>query len=85
MLPTPPFALFDDNQDDAGDLLLSDLRHTLQCTRADDIDSTFAAIEAAQAAGHWVALAAAYELGYLLEPRLVPLLPAKHDAPLLTA
>jgi para-aminobenzoate synthetase/4-amino-4-deoxychorismate lyase len=85
MLPTPPFALFDDNQDAAGDLLLSDLRHTLQCTRAEDIESTFAAIEAAQAAGYWVALAADYELGYLLEPRLVPLLPAKREAPLFTA
>ena len=85
MLPTPPFALFDDNQDAAGDLLLSELRQTLSCERAEDIDATFAAIEAAQAAGHWVALAAAYELGYLLEPRLAPLLPAEREGPLLTA
>ncbi|THF58068.1 aminodeoxychorismate synthase component I [Pseudothauera rhizosphaerae] len=85
MLPAPPFALFDDNQDAAGDLLLSGLRQTLACECAADIDATFAAIETARAAGHWVALAASYELGYLLEPRLAPLLPEERDWPLLTA
>lgn len=87
MLPAPPFALFDDNQDAAGDLLLSGLRQTLVCHRAQDVDASFAALEAAQAAGYWVALAATYELGYLLEPRLTPLLPAQRPQgwPLLSA
>lgn len=85
MLPAPPFALFDDNQDAAGDLLLSGLRETLVCDRAEDLSATFAAIASAQAAGCWVALAAAYELGYLLEPRLAPLLPAHRPTPLFTA
>ena len=85
MFPATPFALFDDNQEEGGDLLLDGLLQTLQCGRADEVDAFFAAIEAAQATGHWVALAVNYELGYALEPRLTPLLPDVDGTPLATA
>lgn len=78
--PTPPaagatFALFDDNLAGSGDLWLEAPCDKLVCAHADTLDATLASIEAARAAGRWVAIAAAYELGYLLEPRLTPLLP----------
>ncbi|THF66306.1 aminodeoxychorismate synthase component I [Pseudothauera nasutitermitis] len=85
MLPQAPFALFDDNQDDAGDLLLGGLVRTLSCRHAGELPATLAAIDAARAQGHWVALLARYELGYALEPRLAPLLPPNRQEALLTA
>jgi para-aminobenzoate synthetase/4-amino-4-deoxychorismate lyase len=79
-----PFALFDDNLGRRGDLLLTELRDCIVWTAGDDLSAAFAAIEAARARGHWVALAAHYELAYALEPRLHARLP--HDGtPLLTA
>ncbi|MBP7240742.1 aminodeoxychorismate synthase component I [Amaricoccus sp.] len=41
-----------------------------------------AALDAALAAGHWVAGYASYEAGYALEPRLAPLMPAGRRLPL---
>lgn len=76
------FALFDDNLERQGDLLLSDLCDVLACSTADQLDATFAAIDAARTRGCWVALAASYELGYALEPRLASCASA---GPLLTA
>jgi para-aminobenzoate synthetase/4-amino-4-deoxychorismate lyase len=78
------FALFDDNLDARGDLLLSDPQGHLLCTKADGVADAFAAIAAAQMRGCWVALAASYELGYALEPHLMPLLP-RNGGPLLEA
>jgi para-aminobenzoate synthetase/4-amino-4-deoxychorismate lyase len=49
----------------------------------DEIAPAFAAIEAARRDGRHVAGYFSYELGYLLEPRLAPLLPAKRAVPLL--
>ncbi len=43
----------------------------------------FAALEAARAEGLWLAGFASYELGYTLEPRLAPLMPAKRRLPLM--
>ena len=42
---------------------------------AAQVPAALAAMEAARAAGHWLAGAFAYELGYALEPRLAPLMP----------
>lgn len=39
----------------------------------DQVPAAFAAMEAAQSAGHWLAGYASYELGYALEPTLAPL------------
>lgn len=48
-----------------------------------EVGPAFGAIEAARAAGRYLAGYFAYELGYVLEPRLRPLLPSKRDVPLL--
>lgn len=81
---TLPLALFDDNLAGGRHLWLNGLQHKLVCRTPAQIESTFARIEQARAEGHWVALAAAYELGYALEPRLAHLFP-ETDEPLLTA
>lgn len=74
-VPSDCLALFDDNLDRAGDLLLTDLEQSLQCDTVADLPRFFGALEAARARGQWVALAAHYELGHALEPRLSALLP----------
>lgn len=48
-----------------------------------DVTRAFEDLEAARAAGRYLAGYFAYELGYLLEPRLRPLLPPQRDVPLL--
>ncbi|MCU0801457.1 MAG: aminodeoxychorismate synthase component I [Rhodobacteraceae bacterium] len=47
------------------------------------VPGALAALDAARAAGLWVAGYAAYELGYALEPRLAPLMPRRRPGPLL--
>lgn len=69
-LPEPPFALFDDNLADGGDLLLTAPVRTIECNSPDTLADALARIEEARSKGHWVALAACYELGAVLEPRL---------------
>jgi para-aminobenzoate synthetase component 1 len=49
----------------------------------DEVTGAFAEIEKARAAGHWIAGYASYELGYVLEPKLEPLMPLHRDTPLL--
>jgi para-aminobenzoate synthetase/4-amino-4-deoxychorismate lyase len=56
---------------------------TISADRPDEIGAALAAIAAALASGRTVAGFASYELGYLLEPRLVPLLPKHREVPLL--
>ncbi len=74
--PGDPFALFDNTLDDApGAWLLTGLRDTIACTDPAGWAADLRRLEAAARDGAWVALAAAYELGYAIEPRLRPLLP----------
>jgi len=47
------------------------------------LDDAFARLEAARAAGQWLAGYVAYEAGYVLEPALAGLLPAGRRGPLL--
>ncbi len=49
----------------------------------DEVPAAMAAMQAAQDEGRWLAGYASYELGYVLEPRLRPLLPASRRVPLL--
>ena len=56
----------------------------LEAWSAAELPAFFAQIEAASAEGCWVVLAAAYELGYALEPKLAALMP-QTDAPLARA
>jgi para-aminobenzoate synthetase/4-amino-4-deoxychorismate lyase len=81
-----PFALFDNNLDDAGRSgawLLTGLREEVVCTNPATWQACLQRLDDAARGGAWVALAAAYELGYAIEPRLHPLLAADHG-PLLT-
>jgi para-aminobenzoate synthetase component 1 len=48
-----------------------------------DVPAALAALDAALADGAWIAGYAAYELGYVFEPRLAPLMPAARRLPLL--
>ncbi len=50
---------------------------------ADDVMRALAVLDAARAAGKWVAGYLSYEAGYALEPRLAPLMPASGQTPLL--
>lgn len=78
--PLPTFALFDNNLDTphaGGTWLLTELRETIVCRQSDDWQALLQRLEEAARSGAWVALAATYELGYLIEPRLRPLLPAE--------
>ncbi|TPE51520.1 aminodeoxychorismate synthase component I [Amaricoccus solimangrovi] len=56
---------------------------TLVATRREEALGVVAHAEAALARGRWIAGYASYELGYVLEPRLAPLLPEGRGAPLL--
>ena len=55
----------------------------IRADAAHDVDAALAALDAARAAGHWLAGYASYELGYALEPRLAPLMPENRPLPLL--
>ncbi|QID17980.1 aminodeoxychorismate synthase component I [Nitrogeniibacter mangrovi] len=79
-----PSALFDSNLDGQRAIRLTGLVEHIRCTDPADVLAAFARIDAAGRQGHWVALAAAYELGYVFEPRLAPRRPAD-DTPLLEA
>lgn len=84
--PTPTFALFDNNLDATearGAWLLTDLREAVECRHTDDWQAALQHLEDAARHGAWVALAASYELGYVIEARLRPLLPAD-SGPLFT-
>lgn len=48
-----------------------------------DVPAALAAMDAARADGRWLAGYASYELGYALEPRLAPLMPARRRLPLI--
>ena len=49
----------------------------------EDVPAALAALDDARASGMWVAGYATYELGYVLEPKLHPLLPDERRLPLL--
>ncbi|MBL8446915.1 MAG: aminodeoxychorismate synthase component I [Zoogloeaceae bacterium] len=68
-----PIALFDDNLSQDGDLFLDRFAWAISCTSPEHLNFSFRLIEAARQQGAWVAVAASYELGLALEPRLQPL------------
>ncbi|GAW32992.1 aminodeoxychorismate synthase component 1 [Roseovarius sp. A-2] len=49
----------------------------------EDVPAALAAMDAARAAGHWLAGFASYELGHAFEPRLAATLPSRRRLPLL--
>ena len=50
---------------------------------ASDVPDAMAALDAARGAGKWLAGYGSYELGYALEPRLLPLMPEGRRLPLM--
>jgi aminodeoxychorismate synthase component I len=82
MMPQTPFALIDDNLSGRA-RLYSRPEFLIRADQAEDVASAFRRMEEARAAGLTLAGYASYELGYLLEPRLAPLLPAERRVPLL--
>lgn len=71
-----PIALFEDNLGTQGARLFFGLAQHLCALRPEDVADTLTDIETASQDGHWVVLAACYELGYALEPALLGQLPA---------
>ena len=81
-MPASPFVLFRD--DPAGHELLFD--RPSEIIVADTPDNFFPALDAIQAAhdaGKWLAGYFSYEAGYLLEPKLRPILPEGRRAPMI--
>ena len=79
-----PLVLLDDAlRADGGALLLSSPLRIIVAQTPAEVEPALAAIERALAGGLYAAGFLAYELGYLLEPQLAPLLPAARTVPLL--
>ncbi|PYE24566.1 aminodeoxychorismate synthase subunit I [Rhizobium sp. PP-F2F-G20b] len=81
-MPTDPFILFSDDTTGTVTLFAEPLEIITARTRA-EVFTAFARMEAAKAAGHWLAGFMAYEAGYLFEDRLAPLAPENRETPLL--
>ena len=76
-----PFALFRD--DLAGsDLLFAEPETIIVADDPQSFDAALLAMEEARAGGQWLAGYFSYEAGYLLEPKLRPLLPKNRRTPL---
>ena len=58
-------------------------RRVIEAWSADQVAGALASVDDALAGGAWVAGYASYELGYALEPRLMPLMPEGRRVPLL--
>lgn len=81
---TEIFVLLDNARDPAGESLLFDApERVIRCDSPADVGAALAAIEDAVNDGLTAAGYFAYELGYLFEPRLAPLLPGERRQPLI--
>jgi para-aminobenzoate synthetase component 1 len=74
---------FDHGPDGGGATRFAGARRIIMATDAGDVPGALEALDAARAGGAWLAGYATYELGYALEPRLAPLMPARRRLPLL--
>lgn len=77
-----PFIFFDNGPDGSPALFDAPLR-IVSARTPGDVEPAFRILEQSLEAGRWVAGFFAYELGYVLEPALTPLLPAARRGPLL--
>lgn len=82
MTPQRPFALIDDSLSGRARLYRQP-EYLIQADQPADVALAFRQMEEARRAGLTLAGFASYELGYLLEQRLTPLLPARRRVPLL--
>lgn len=63
--------------------LFAQARRLISAVTPEEVPEALAALDAARAAGAWLAGYASYELGFVLEPKLRSLLPAPRRLPLL--
>ncbi len=78
------YVLLDDNlSTPGGGLLFRTPVEIVRCERADEVEGALTALSDAIGRGLYAAGFLAYELGYALESRLSPLMPAMADRPLL--
>jgi para-aminobenzoate synthetase component 1 len=81
-MSSSPFILFRD--DFSGEEILFDRpREIVTAERVEDFFPALEAIQRAHDAGRWLAGYFSYEAGYLLEPKLAPIIPSKRRTPLL--
>ncbi len=79
-----PFVLLEDRLDPLAEVRLYQRpEEIVRCDRRDAVGEAFARIEAGLARGLHAAGFLAYDLGFALEPRLAPLMPAHRSGPLL--
>ncbi|MGH6940541.1 aminodeoxychorismate synthase component I [Hypericibacter sp.] len=82
--PEGPFVLLDDNRSpEAGSRLYADPVEILYCDDPADVEAALARIAGARDRGLHAVGYLAYELGYALEPKLAPLMPADRAGPLI--
>ncbi|MGO4834081.1 chorismate-binding protein, partial [Rhizobiaceae sp. 2RAB30] len=81
-MPPSPFVLFRDDFS-GNELLFDEPGRVLTAETPDEFDAALEAAEDAHRSGRWLAGYLSYEAGYLLEPKLRPILPVGRRAPLL--
>ena len=80
-----PFVLLDDSLNrDGRSLVFDDPVEVIECTSAEDVGSCLTALDRALSSGLHAAGFLSYELGYLLEAKLLPLLPETRQVPLIS-
>lgn len=75
--------IFFDNGPQGAGLSFDNALRVIRADTPDEVLPALAAMEQAQADGHWLAGAASYELGYMFSRKLAALMPANRDVPLL--
>ncbi|QEX22630.1 aminodeoxychorismate synthase, component I [Hypericibacter adhaerens] len=82
--PRGPYVLLDDNRSpEAGSRLYADPVEILRCDDPADVEAVLARLAGAPSRGLHAAGFLSYELGYVLEPKLAPLMPAGRAGPLI--
>ncbi|HHV68302.1 MAG TPA: aminodeoxychorismate synthase component I, partial [Ochrobactrum intermedium] len=77
-----PLILFRDDKA-SRDVLFAAPSSIIRADTPDEFEPAWDAMQEAHKAGRWLAGYLSYEAGYLLEPKLQPLLPGGRKAPLL--
>lgn len=77
-----PLILFRDDKK-GRDVLFAAPTKIIRADTPEEFDTAWEALQRAHASGKWLAGYLSYEAGYLLEPKLAPLLPEERKVPLL--
>ena len=82
--PVAPYVLLDDSLSPNGrGILLENPVEIVRCDRPEEVEAGLERLAGAAAHGLYAAGFLAYELGYLLEPRLAELIPPQREHPLI--